>query len=394
MKKGMALLLCLLLAAGMLSGCADAKEIDDTSFILSLGVDKGTEKTYEISFQLPVLAEEDSPSFRTIVCQAEGLSDAVALLNANTPYRVDFTHLNFLVIGRTLAEEGVGQIIDPLMRMPQVRKGAMVIVAQDTAKKFVQSLQSDENLNLMHLQQSIISEAGTSGIFPNFTLDMFYDSLYEQRGAAVVALGMQSDEAKKPNSGSAISELPGYTMVESSIKSELIGSAVFYDDRMVGTLTGEQTRVWCMATGQFGHGEISLPNPFGEGMLTLKLKQAGPVKTTVNTDGAYPSAQIEVPLNAFLVAYAGTENYETLAKKEEIAAYVQQRLQEDLEEISREFAAWGVDGYSVGKAAAKNFKTQRDWADYQWPKKRKQLQVTVTPSVYVSLYRPALGEER
>ena len=44
-------------------------------------------------------------------------------------------HLNFLVIGRTLAEEGVGQIIDPLMRMPQVRKGAMVIVAQDTAKK-------------------------------------------------------------------------------------------------------------------------------------------------------------------------------------------------------------------------------------------------------------------
>ena len=288
MKKGMALLLCLLLAAGMLSGCADAKEIDDTSFILSLGVDKGTEKTYEISFQLPVLAEEESPSFRTIVCQAEGLSDAVALLNANTPYRVDFTHLNFLVIGRALAEEGVGQIIDPLMRMPQVRKGAMVIVAQDTAKEFVQSLQSDENLNLMQLQQSIISEAGTSGIFPNFTLDMFYDSLYEQRGAAVVALGMQSDEAKKPNSGSAISELPGYTMVESSIKSELIGSAVFNDDRMVGTLTGEQTRVWCMATGQFDHGEISLPNPFGEGMLTLKLKQAGPVKTTVNTDGAAP----------------------------------------------------------------------------------------------------------
>ena len=129
--------------------------------------------------------------------------------------------------------------LDVYKRQPQVRKGAMVIVAQDTAKKFVQSLQSDEDLNLMQLQQSIISEAGDSGIFPNYTLDMFYDSLYEQRGAAVVALGMQSEEAKQPNSGSAISELPGYTMVDSSIKSELIGSAVFYDDRMVGTLTGE-----------------------------------------------------------------------------------------------------------------------------------------------------------
>ena len=149
-----------------------------------------------------------------------------------------------------------------------------------------------------------------------------------------------------------------------------------------------------MATGQFGHGEISLPNPFGEGMLTLELKQAGPVKTTVNTEGEIPSAQIEVPLNAFLVAYAGTENYETLAKKEEIAAYVQQRLQEDLTELSAAFEAWGVDGYSVGRAAAKNFKTQQAWTAYQWPEKRKQLQVTVTPSVYVALYRPALGEER
>ena len=244
----------------------------------------------------------------------------------------------------------------------------------------------------MHLQQSIISEAGTSGIFPNFTLDMFYDSLYEQRGAAVVALGMQR-RGKKPNSGSAISELPGYTMVESSIKSELIGSAVFYDDRMVGTLTGEQTRVWCMATGQFGHGEISLPNPFGEGMLTLKLKQAGPVKTTVNTDGAYPSAQIEVPLNAFLVAYAGTENYETLAKRRRLPPMCNSGCKR-IWKRSAGICSMGRGWVQRWEGSCENFKTQRDWADYQWPEKRKQLQVTVTPSVYVSLYRPALGEER
>ena len=51
MKKRLAAL-CIALA-GLLAGCTDAKEIDDTAFILSLGVDIGEEKAYEITFQLP-----------------------------------------------------------------------------------------------------------------------------------------------------------------------------------------------------------------------------------------------------------------------------------------------------------------------------------------------------
>ncbi len=98
-----------------------------------LGVDKGTEKPMKFPFSFQFW-QRRIPPFRTIVCQAEGLSDGWPC-SMPTRRTVDFTHLNFLVIGRTLAEEGVGQIIDPLMRMPQVRKGAMVIVAQDTAKK-------------------------------------------------------------------------------------------------------------------------------------------------------------------------------------------------------------------------------------------------------------------
>ncbi|MFR6344996.1 MAG: hypothetical protein ACLUO4_09450 [Christensenellales bacterium] len=161
MKKRLAAL-CIALA-GLLAGCTDAKEIDDTAFILSLGVDIGEEKAYEITFQLPILANEDSPAFQTITCQAAGLTDAISLLNANTPYRVDTSHLNFLVIGRALAERGVSEVIEPLMRMPQVREGAMMIVAEDTANTFLHALQSDEQTNLMQLQQSVITEAAAAG---------------------------------------------------------------------------------------------------------------------------------------------------------------------------------------------------------------------------------------
>lgn len=393
MKRWLAVWLCILTMGIGVCGCADAKEIDDTSFVLTLGIDKGTEKTYEISFQIPVLAEQDSPTFRTIVCQAEGLSDAVALLNANTPYRVDFTHLNFLVIGKELAEEGISQIVDAMMRMPQIRKGAMMIVAQQTAKEFVQSLQSDEDVNLIQLQQSILSEAGSSGLFPHYTLDMFYDSLREQRSAAVVALGAKRQSNKTSEGGSAVSDLPGDTSVDSSIDSELIGAAVFQNDRLVGTLTGEQTRVWCMATGQFDSGEISMKNPFGEGLLTVRIKSAGtPTTDIAGTENV--QATIHIPLNAFLVSYPGTEDYETQTKKEELVPYIQQILQAQLDELCQSFASWQVDGFGIGDTAVTDFSTQQEWLDYQWQDKIQNLQVTVVPEVYVSLYRPELGEQR
>lgn len=393
MKKTIAALLCLSVLLS-LCGCVDAKEIDDTAFILTLGVDKGTEKNYEFSFQLPILAEEDAPEFHTFTCQAEGLSDAVSLLNANTPYRVDFSHLNFFVIGKSLAEEGIEKLIDPLMRLPQMRKGAMVIVSENTAREYANALQSDDATNLMQLQQSVLSEAGTRGLIPYCSLEDLYDALHEQRCCSVVALGARRDPDARPNTGKAISDLPSRSTLDSGLESALLGAAVFDGEKMVGTLNGEQTRAWCMATGQFEDGDLSMENPFEQGLLTLRIKSAGQPKVSVDLSGETPAAAIEVPLEGYVVSYAGEEDYETKIKNNEITPYVEAYLQEKMEEVSSLFAAWGLDGYGVRNCAVTQFKTQQAWENYNWAEKRKQLAVQVKPDLEVLLYRPALGERK
>lgn len=393
MKKGIAALLCLCALLG-LGGCADAKEIDDTAFILTLGVDKGSEKTYEFSFQLPILADEDSPAFRTMTCQAEGLTDAVALLNANTPYRVDFSHLNFLVLGKQLAEEGVSRIIDPLMRLPQVRKGAMVIVAQQSAGTFVEALQSDEETNLMQLQQSILSEAGASGLFPYCSLDMFYDSLHSGREDAVVALGAKREPADRPGGGTALSDLPENATLDSQVQGVLLGAAVFHGDRMAGQLNGEQTRAWCMVAGQFENGGIAVPNPFEGGLLTLQVKADGPPKAVVALEGQTPAARFTVPLSAYLVSYAGEEDYEAKIKNNEITPLVERYLQGQWDELCALFAGWQVDAFGAGRTAAEQFSTQTAWNEYNWQARREGMTVRIEPALEILLYRPALGEKK
>ena len=390
MKKRLAAL-CIALA-GLLAGCADTKEIDDTAFILSLGVDIGEEKAYEITFQLPILANEDSPAFQTITCQAEGLTDAISLLNANTPYRVDTSHLNFLVIGRALAERGVSEVIEPLMRMPQVREGAMMIVAEDTANTFLHALQSDEQTNLMQLQQSVITEAGSSGLFPFCSLDEFYDTLCEQRNSAVVALGAKREQ--NTNDKDIFSDLAGHTGLESPLEGEFLGAAVFDGDRMVGTLTGEQTRIWCMAAGKFKSGNINLNNPFEKGLITMHIKSTGAPKVKVDLSDSQPCAQISVPLEGYLVSYAGGEDYEEKIKQGEIQPLVQNYLQTQMDKLCQTFADWGVDGFGVGAHAAAQFKTQQAWQNFNWPEKRKHMQAQLSPTLKISLYRAELGEER
>ena len=49
MKRRIAFLLFLLTALSV-CGCADAKQIDDTAFVLALGVEQGKDKRYDFTF--------------------------------------------------------------------------------------------------------------------------------------------------------------------------------------------------------------------------------------------------------------------------------------------------------------------------------------------------------
>lgn len=69
-KRGM-LLGLLLLVMTFLGGCSDSLELDDSAHVLSVAIDRGEEKTYQYTFQMPILLGEGLGNGEAAVSQLD-----------------------------------------------------------------------------------------------------------------------------------------------------------------------------------------------------------------------------------------------------------------------------------------------------------------------------------
>ena len=123
--------LLVLVLCVLITGCADAKELDDVALVLSLGIDKGESAAYLFTFQLPYQNNEsqvgENARFHSLTCEANTMEDAQKLINANSAYNLDLSHLNYLVFGCALGEQGINSLVRELVQRGNARQSAMVI---------------------------------------------------------------------------------------------------------------------------------------------------------------------------------------------------------------------------------------------------------------------------
>lgn len=400
MKRRIAFLLFLLTALSV-CGCADAKQIDDTAFVLALGVEQGKDKRYDFTFSLPYLNEStevgENAKFHAISCQADSLYDAVDLVNANSAYQLDFTHLNFLALDRELAQQGVRDVLEPMMRMPDVRKTALVIVAQQGAQAFLKGFETDKETNLSKLQQSIIEQADDTGLFPECTIARLYSSIEQQRFTAAVALGgvsqgtAQTEDDSAPQTSAApaagtaeqgFEEKAGELPMQLTTKSQVFGAALFDGDRLCTTITGEQCRFLLMGSDVFESGYFTIEDAQGQA-VTLRIRRRKGRDARVDVDAVPVQAQLTVYLDAYIVSYTGGPYEEEQQAVEAFTPLVQDYLSQGLAEAAALDRAYELDAFGLGRAAVSQFGTEQAWQAFDWARRRTDMQVQTTVNVRV-----------
>lgn len=401
MKRRIAFLLFLLTALSV-CGCADAKQIDDTAFVLALGVEQGKDKRYDFTFSLPYLNEStevgENAKFHAISCQADSLYDAVDLVNANSAYQLDFTHLNFLALDRELAQRGVRDVLEPMMRMPDVRKTALVIVARQGAKAFLEGFETDKETNLSKLQQSIIEQADDTGLFPECTIAQLYSSIEQQRFTAAVALGGVSRSPEQPEDESApqtsaapaaagaaeqgFEEKAGELPMQLTTKSQVFGAALFDGDRLCTTITGEQCRFLLMGSDVFESGYFTIEDAQGQA-VTLRIRRRKDRDAKVDVAAVPVKAQLTVYLDATIVSYTGGPYEEEQQAVEAFASLVQDYLSRGLAEAAALDRTYGLDAFGLGRVAVAQFTDEQTWQTFDWAQRRKDMQVQTAVNVRV-----------
>ncbi len=239
MKKCL-LLLCLF----CLTGCSHTY-LERQIYPLVMSVDFA-DGQYELGLQCPKSSTGD-PAYDSLTARADTPEEALAILEASTPYPLHFSQVRQCIIGYELAATAP---LRPLLRwmfeLPAMRPNAQVMVAQGSAVEVMKAQKPAFGQRLSTHLNLLFERMQRENTLPDSSLSFCVRELGDGRSDLLLGLcainpSLQDQEAFSPllPQGQTAGLMPR-TGAESV---EYVGSAAVSRDRVCGTLTAEETQL-------------------------------------------------------------------------------------------------------------------------------------------------------
>ncbi|MEF9972841.1 MAG: Ger(x)C family spore germination C-terminal domain-containing protein [Clostridia bacterium] len=304
MKKLLVLLLLTLLAP-CVCACSSLPQLEHQAYPISLSIDKTDDDKLSIAVQVPRLSNVDASSgqsaYAIFSASARTYPEALQLLEVTVPSELRLSHLKSIVVSEQLARSDLFPVlIDSLIQTYHLYGTAKVIISTGNAQKFIEAQQPTVGIRLSSSVVAMLDHFEQKGYTPSTTLYGLYSSLHsfysdpiatlaatwespdekstggsgggsgsgdgsgggsgssESSGGGSESSGGGSDEDDKTPSGSGDSGQfslrdmhsgrPGQLSRTGPDKNEYMGCALIKDGKMVGTLSGEESR-WLAILG-------------------------------------------------------------------------------------------------------------------------------------------------
>ncbi|MEY9970767.1 spore germination protein KC [Lysinibacillus sp. RC46] len=236
--------LCLLMIVTLLlGGCWSKRELNELAIVAALGIDK-VDNEFEITVQVVDTGEISSkqPSSGrspVITYHSTGATvfEAIRKMTTVTARKLYFAHLQIVVLGNELAEEGINEPLDLVSRDHEFRNDFDVIVAHDaTADEVLNVLTPIEKVPANKLLNSLKTSEKTWGTTESIKIDELINTLNTKETSVVMsAIEIQGDK----NIGK---EQTNVKRSKSPVLLKYAGLAVFKEGKLIGLLTEDESR--------------------------------------------------------------------------------------------------------------------------------------------------------
>ena len=364
-----------------LSGCYSVQSIDDLTYVIALGIDKGKNNTLALTVQFTFPTSSESASGEaapTIVNTVEcaSINSGITLLNSYTSKEINLSHCKIIVFSEELAVSGIGEEIFTLSNQVEIRPDSNIIISKSTAKEYIENSKPElENLVAKYYELNLFSQE-YAGFTENISISNFFNKLNTTSIEPTAILG-NGNKLNLPSSNNSKDELDivagELPITEYKRESENLGIAVFKDDKMVGELTAIETMLHLILTDNFESGIITLNHPLKENS-TIDIALYSHKDTNIDTKlvNGSPFASIEVFLNSRLLSVdknSGDFDADEIKELESlINSYLENAILNYLYKTSKEFES-DIDG--IGQSLLTKFKNSKEWNNYNWPQNYK-----------------------
>ncbi|MBB3114461.1 spore germination protein KC [Paenibacillus phyllosphaerae] len=272
--------ICLILPLMFVTGCWDSSEVNDLAIELAWGIDKSPNKKVRISIQSIIPSKisggqgegaggtsKGKPFF---VVSGDGINtlDAIQRIQTKLSRQVFRGHRRVIVIGESMARQGIKDVIDTYTRDPNLKlRTDIFIVKGSTAKDFLQVSYPLENIPGLGVlgeynQLGTLMELG----FLNFLLAATSEG--KSPSVPAVAIGMNAasqDEGSKKGQPGTDNE--GF---------RIVGTGIFNKElKLLGFVNLEEGRALRWVSGKLKKMTVSTTLPDETGDVSMDIYNLG-----------------------------------------------------------------------------------------------------------------------
>ena len=380
----------------ILTGCYDAREIDDEVYAISLGIDKGLKNKVRLTIQYPTYMgaggsgsssgtsgkenKKAQPTSIVDTIEAPTLLEGIDMFSTSISRRVSLMHTKWVVFSEEIAREGIDGYIAGFERYKETRPSMFLVVVRGSAEEFITENKANIGSSISKSNELFIKQSKFTSIFPMVKLLDFYTAMISTYRSPVTAYGGVNDFNNESNNESIGTKygntarkglLPGEVPRSGVSKRELAGTAVFQAGKMVGSLDSYETAAYLMIAGKYRGGMISIPDKYSsDKYIVFDIHKSRPNKVKAYFKDGKPVIDLTIELETEVYSIQSQINYESLELihdlESQINDYLLESIRHTIDKTQKELKA---DIFGFGENMAGNFFTIEEWEAYNWPSK-------------------------
>lgn len=263
------------------SGCWDSLDPKDLNVAVGLAFDRGPQGLAAIAEVPSVVANRGtapsapsgSPGSPVFLLSGQGPDVPAALqqmaeASGKAPY---WGQLYSILLTTSLSRQGIGPVMDTLVRIPELSDGTDVVLIEGSAAEFLSTVAQDVQISSLYTREHLMV-LGRNLVYPT-ALWSLYVTLHTPGLAPAVPVFKVAQAVGGP-------------------RFQAVGMALFRGDRMASILTGPDAQALLIWMNHLGDGTLSVP--FDRDSAALRRVQGRSSLSLARWEGGLPVFRLSV----------------------------------------------------------------------------------------------------
>jgi len=355
-----------------LAGCWNQHELNKTFIVTGIALDQAEESgLLEVSLQIEKSEPESASSGSeggqeksspTLVLKSvkSTMAQGIADINLRTSREVFIPHNQIMLFGTALAEEGMEQYMDMLLRDPESRMDVQMAIVDGKASDVLAADTGQELVSGTHLSNIINQQSQISTQYSTRITD-FVRKLLSGSSSPVVPIVKLTKENEKE-----------------SVSIE--GMAVFVKDKLVGRLSNDEAQSYVWAMGDVKGGSFTA----GSGdNLAVFLVDSLDCKRKVKKNGQSVRVEFEVDTVLRVSQIIGFTEVKFPDLIQKLTQTAQEEIKKKVEQTYESARGMGADIYDLGLSVYRKDPGEWESMKDQWGElfSKSELEVSVRAQI-------------